>query len=111
MPVKINQGVFLSQPLSHSHVRNCENEIESSVGLGFKRAEKRLKTLLHRRIHRSMKLWKAIKTFNVASLDESGLNGQDEAFQTCMAFLKGVEKSKTQNKKHGSYGLKHLVEN
>ncbi len=58
-----------------------------------------------------MKLFKAAQTFNVAALDESKLKGQEEAFQTCLAFLKGVEKSKTQNRTTGSYGLKHLVEN
>jgi hypothetical protein len=58
-----------------------------------------------------MKLWKAIKTFNVASLDVSKLEKQEEAFQACLSFLKGVEKSKTQNKRRGSYWLKHLIEN
>ena len=58
-----------------------------------------------------MKLSEAIKTFKVEGLDEAALGGQEEAFQTCMLFLRGVEKSKSQNKRRGSYGLKHLVEN
>ena len=58
-----------------------------------------------------MNLKKAAQTFNVASLDTSILKNQDEAFETCIAFLKGVEKSRTQNKRHGSYSLKHVVEN
>jgi hypothetical protein len=58
-----------------------------------------------------MKLREAVQTFNVAALDESELKGQEEAFQLCMAFLKGVEKSKAQNKTFASYSLKHIVEN
>jgi hypothetical protein len=35
----------------------------------------------------------------------------EEAFQTCLLFLEGVEKSKGQNRSHDSYGYKHIVEN
>lgn len=43
----------------------------------------------------------------VASL----LEGQEEAFKTCLSFLQGVEKTKRPHKWRGSYNLKHIVEN
>jgi hypothetical protein len=58
-----------------------------------------------------MTLKQAAKQFTVAGLDASALEGQDEAFQTCLSFLDGIEKIRSQNRRHGSYGLKHIVEN
>ena len=61
--------------------------------------------------HHLMTLKQAAKKFTVAKFDASALEGQDKAFQTCLSFLDGIEKIQTQNQKHSSYGLKHIVEN
>jgi hypothetical protein len=58
-----------------------------------------------------MTLWKAAQTYPVAGLNHSMLEGQEDAFNTCVTFLEGVDKIKAQNRRHGSYGLKHIVEN
>jgi hypothetical protein len=58
-----------------------------------------------------MTLKQATKKFTVTGLDASALQHQDSAFQRCLAFLDGVEKLQTQNRRHSSYGLKHVVEN
>ena len=47
--------------------------------------------------------------YPVAGLDEAALVGQEGAFQTCMAFLRGMDKAKRQYWR-SSYGLKHIVE-
>jgi hypothetical protein len=57
-----------------------------------------------------MTLKQAAQTYMVAGLDQSWLAGQEKAFQTCLTFLEGVEKTKGQNKWHSSYGFKHIVE-
>ena len=49
--------------------------------------------------------------YTVQGIDEAQLDGQEEAFQRCMALFESLEKTKTINRKHGSYGLKHIVEN
>jgi hypothetical protein len=58
-----------------------------------------------------MTLAQAIQTYPVAGLRQSALEGQEEAFETCLSFLAGVKKTKAQNKRRDSYGLKHIVEN
>jgi hypothetical protein len=62
-----------------------------------------------------MTLQQAIQAYPKARFNATllaRLNRQDEeAFQTCLAFLEGVEKSKGQNRSHDSYGYKHIVEN
>ncbi|MFO1477611.1 MAG: hypothetical protein U1F98_13290 [Verrucomicrobiota bacterium] len=58
-----------------------------------------------------MTLKQAAKKFKVAGLDSASLEGQEDAFRRCLSFLEGIEKSKAQNMRRGSYGLKHLVEN
>ena len=62
-----------------------------------------------------MTLHQAIQAYPKARFNPillAGLNGQDEeAFQTCVTFLEGVEKTKGQNRSHDSYGYKHIVEN
>jgi hypothetical protein len=58
----------------------------------------------------SMTLWQAAQSYPVAGLDYSILKGQEDAFNTCVTFLEGVDKIKAQNRRHGSYGLKHIVE-
>jgi len=58
-----------------------------------------------------MDLRQAMARFQVAGIDTSALAGQEEAFRNCMRFLDGIEKTKRINTRHGSYGLKHMVEN
>src|SRR5438105_1609821 len=58
-----------------------------------------------------MTLSQAAQNYPVAGLNHSKLEGQEEAFQTCLSFLEGVEKTKRPHKWRGSYGLKHIVEN
>jgi len=58
-----------------------------------------------------MTLAQAIQTYSVAGLDAATLTCEAEAFETCLSFLEGVEKTKAQNKRHDSYGYKHIVEN
>jgi len=58
-----------------------------------------------------MTLEQAAETYAVAGLDHSALLNQNEAFQTCLSFLEGIPKAKTQNRWHSSYWYKHLVEN
>jgi hypothetical protein len=58
-----------------------------------------------------MTLQEASKKYSVAGLDLSALETQEEAFQTCLSFLAGVTKIKSQNTAHSSYSLKHIVEN
>jgi len=58
-----------------------------------------------------MTLQQAAKTFSVAGLDHSILPNQNEAFQTCLSFLEGIPKTKTQNRWHSSYWYKNLIEN
>jgi hypothetical protein len=57
-----------------------------------------------------MTLAQATQTYSVAGLDQSALAGQEKAFQTCLKFLEGVEKTKRQNPSHSTYGYKHIVE-
>jgi hypothetical protein len=58
-----------------------------------------------------MTLRQAAQEFTVVKLDASALDGQDEAFQRCLSFLDGIEKTRTQNRRHTTYGYKHMVEN
>ena len=58
-----------------------------------------------------MKLAQAIQTYSVAGLDAATLIREEEAFEMCLSFLRGVEKTTAQNKRHDSYRLKHIVEN
>jgi len=58
-----------------------------------------------------MTLQQAAETFSVVGLDHPILPNQNEAFQTCLSFLEGIPKAKTQNRWHSSYWYKHLVEN
>lgn len=59
-----------------------------------------------------MELKKAIEQFGgeVNKLDPKHLKNQEEAFQTCLSFLDGVDKSKAFNNTYSSYSLKHIVE-
>jgi hypothetical protein len=59
----------------------------------------------------SIDLIELARKSGVQGLDESKLTGQSEAYKICCEFLKKVEKRQTINRKHGSYGLKHMVEN
>jgi hypothetical protein len=46
----------------------------------------------------------------LALLDSELLNREDQqtkAYQMCLEFLRGVEKSKRMNRFHNSYGYKH----
>ncbi|MFZ3376317.1 MAG: hypothetical protein WA183_12255 [Chthoniobacterales bacterium] len=58
-----------------------------------------------------MTLGQAIQAYSVAGLDASAFMAEEEAFETCLSFLEGVEKTKAQNKRHDSYGYKHIIEN
>jgi len=58
-----------------------------------------------------MTLSQAAQHYHVTGLDQSLLNEQKEAFQTCLTFLEGVEKSNGRHTGSNSYGLKHIVEN
>jgi hypothetical protein len=49
----------------------------------------------------------------LALLDGNLLNQEDQktkAYQLCLEFLRGVEKTRHMNRFHTSYGYKHLVE-
>ena len=51
--------------------------------------------------------------FQVQGIDDSAFgdtSGQEEAFKNCVAFLDGVEMTRTAGRLYGSYGLKHQVE-
>ena len=58
-----------------------------------------------------MTLRQAAQTYKIAGFDHSMIDTQEEAFQRCLSFLNGVEKAKGQNRRHDSYGYKHIVEN
>jgi hypothetical protein len=58
-----------------------------------------------------MTLLQAAHTYDVTGLDRSLLDNQEDAFQTCLSFLEGVEKSNGRHTQSNSYGLKHIVEN
>jgi hypothetical protein len=58
-----------------------------------------------------MTLAEATQTYSVAGLDPATLTREEEAFETCLSFLESVEKTKGQNRRHDSYGFKHIVEN
>jgi hypothetical protein len=58
-----------------------------------------------------MTLSQAAKTFPIAGIDRAMLRGQDDAFNTCVTFLREIQTTKSQNECHSSYGLKHIVEN
>jgi len=53
----------------------------------------------------------AAKQFPIRGLDPAHLAGQEEAFDMCVDFLLGIEKTKGLNRRHSSYRLKHTVEN
>jgi hypothetical protein len=57
-----------------------------------------------------MTLKQAAKQHPIGGLDEKMLAKQDDAFATCLSFLDGISKTKGQNRRHTSYGLKHIVE-
>jgi hypothetical protein len=61
-------------------------------------------------VYYAMTLQEASRKFTVAGLDESALATQEDAFATCLAFIEGIAKIKGQNRRHTSYGLKHIVE-
>jgi hypothetical protein len=47
----------------------------------------------------------------VKGIDEAHLVGQTQAYGYCCDFVSSLEKRKTINTQHGSYSLKHMVEN
>src|SRR4029077_7224648 len=55
-------------------------------------------------------LHETAKKYPVGVLHPKMIDGQEQAFQTCLSFLAGVEKTKSPNKRHDSYGYKHIVE-
>jgi hypothetical protein len=57
-----------------------------------------------------MTLQEASTLYSVAGLDPACLKDQEQAFQRCLDFLSTVEKTKQENKRHMSYGLKHILE-
>jgi hypothetical protein len=57
-----------------------------------------------------MTLQEAAQTYSVAGFDSSMIGRQEDAFQACLHFLQGVEKTKGPNRRRNSYGLKHIVE-
>lgn len=57
-----------------------------------------------------MTLQEASRTFAVPGIDPGDLTQQEHAFATCVSFLDGISKIKGQNRRHTSYGLKHIVE-
>ena len=46
----------------------------------------------------------------IKGINPEKLTGQVSAYNYCCDFASGLEKAKTINAKHTSYGLKHLVE-
>jgi hypothetical protein len=53
----------------------------------------------------------AIKRFRLPGLDPIVYQPeQQDAFDACRVFLRGLPKIKNQNRRHGSYGYKHMVE-
>jgi len=50
-----------------------------------------------------------LQTYSVPGLDPKWLEGQESAFEKCLSFLAGVDKTEGQNSRT-SYGLKHIVE-
>ena len=61
-----------------------------------------------------MTLKEARERFAVQGIDNTFFEGassdQEEAFNNCVAFLEGVDKTKTIRCTRSSYGLKHVVE-
>lgn len=53
----------------------------------------------------------AATAFNVQGLDCSMIENQQDAYEVCLEFLKGLVPIKSLNRRHTSYGLKHIVEN
>jgi hypothetical protein len=51
------------------------------------------------------------KQFDVRGLDSTELTNQQDAFEACLEFLEGIEPTQALNRRHTSYGLKHVVEN
>jgi hypothetical protein len=58
-----------------------------------------------------MTLHEASQRYPVSGLHHEMIDTQEEAFQTCLSFLEGIERAKGQNNRHDSYGYKHIVEN
>jgi len=58
-----------------------------------------------------MNLQEAISRYSVPEIDLEALKGQEESFSLSMELLDGVAKTKTQNRRHSSYGYKHMIEN
>lgn len=54
----------------------------------------------------------ARQRFQIPFMDEAALNkpDQEEAFDDCVRLLSNVPKTKSQNRGHSTYGLKHIVE-
>lgn len=57
-----------------------------------------------------MTLNEAADLFHVNGLHREQLHDQEGAFAVCLDFLAGVGKTKGQNERRSSYGLKHIVE-
>jgi hypothetical protein len=57
-----------------------------------------------------LSLSEAANTFVISGLGGALLLGQEKAYETCLAFLRFIGKSKNQNRRHSSYRLKHIVE-
>jgi hypothetical protein len=55
-------------------------------------------------------LTQAFHTYPVAGIDHAMLHGQEAAFEECVAFFSGMEKTHRQNRRRTSYRLKHIVE-
>ena len=58
-----------------------------------------------------MTLQQAAERFSVSGLNLANLQNQDEAFENCLSFLKGIKKIRRQNCKRATYSYKHMVEN
>lgn len=65
----------------------------------------------HPLILSSMTLTDAKARYTVPKIDDSALRGQESAFQHCLDFLACLDKTRAINRRVGSYGLKHMVEN
>ena len=53
----------------------------------------------------------AAAAFDLQGLDPAMIAKQQDAYELCLEFLEGIERIRTFNRSHTSYGLKHFVEN
>jgi hypothetical protein len=57
-----------------------------------------------------MTLRQAFQCYSVRGIDPSMLHGQEGAFAKCLSFFADLKKTRAQNRRHSTYGLKHRVE-